>query len=399
MGWLSAAATIGGALLNRSAAKKGANAQMQAAQTQADIAKANAARAAEAAKFRAVGFTSPYATPAFTVDDDGQLTEVSTALSPELQSRFDRLQQASEGAFGTALEQAGQTRRQELADTLFGLGQQQLGAVQLDPTAAAAERTARMQELLAPQRAAQQEQLFSDLANKGLTGLSVDQGMGASNPYMAALAQQQAQQDRQIAARSLDLADQQIGTQLQRASGLFGSAAKQEALQASAAQQALTPYETLFGAGQGLYNLGQTEQARAMELANQERDRQLAAAGVQANFATQAGNALSQGMLGAAQTRMAGTQGFANILSGLGDGTSGNPDPFRGYGNAANLYNAEGAGIGPATGLRGMLTGPDAFGMSAGLDALTGFRYGTNPFSQQSRLLASQDADNLPYVN
>ena len=387
MSW-TAIASIGGALLNRNAAKKAANAQMQAAQTQADIARENAARAKEAAKFRAIGFTSPYATPEFTVDDEGQLTDVSTALSPELQSRFDRLQQASEGAFGTALEQAGQTRRQELADTLFGLGQQQLGAVNLDPMAAAAERTARMQELLAPQRAAQQEQLFSDLANKGLTGLSVDQGMGASNPYMAALAQRQAQQDREIAARSLDLADQQIGTQLQRASGLFGSAAKQEALQSGAAQQALAPYETLFGAGQNIYNLGQTEQARAMELANQERDRQIAAATGQAGYMTAAGQAQAQGMLGAAQTRMAGTQG---LVSGLTDLVN-NPDPFRGYGNAANLYNAEGAGIGPATGIRGLLTGPDAFGASASLDALTGFRYGTNPFSEQSRMLAEFDS-------
>lgn len=385
-----AIASIAGGLMQRSAAKKAANAQMRAAQTQADIAKANAARAEEAAKFRAIGFTSPYAAPAFTVDDDGQLVDVSTALSPELQSRFERLQQASEGAFGTALEQAGQTRRQELADTLFGLGQQQLGAVQLDPTVAAAERTARMQELLAPQRAAQQEQLFSDLANKGLTGLSVDQGLGASNPYMAALAQQQADVDRRIAAESLELADQQIGTQLQRASGLFGSAAKQEALQSGAAQQALAPYETLFGAGQNIYNLGQTEQARAMELANQERDRALAAAGVQAGFATQAGQAQSQGMLNAAQTRMAGTQGLVSGLSGLS-----NPDPFRGYGNTANLYNAEGASIGPFTGVRGLLTGPDAFGMSAGLDALSGFRYGTNPFSEQSRMLAAQDAELL----
>ena len=110
-----AIASIAGGLMQRSAAKKAANAQMQAAQTQADIAKANAARAEEAAKFRPIGFTSPYATPAFTVDDDGQLVDVSTALSPELQSRFDRLQQASEGAFGTALEQTGTTSPQELA--------------------------------------------------------------------------------------------------------------------------------------------------------------------------------------------------------------------------------------------------------------------------------------------
>jgi hypothetical protein len=383
----SAIASIGGALLNRSAAKKAANAQLQASQTQADIQKANAARAEEAAKFRAIGFTSPYATPTFTVDDDGQLIDVRTELSPELQSRFDRLGTAAEGLFGTGLARAQDTRRQALADQYFGLGQQQLGTVSLDPTAAAAERTARMQELLAPQRAAQQEQLFSDLAAKGLTGLAVDQGMGASNPYVAALAQQQAQQDRQIAAQSLDLADQQIGTQLQRASGLFGAAATQEALQSGAAQQALAPYETLFGAGQGLYNLGQTEQARAMELANQERDRALAAAGVQAGYATAGGNSLTQGMLGAAQTRMAGTQGLTAGLSDLAN----NPDPFRGYGNAANLYNAEGAGIGPVTGMRGLFTGPDAFGASAAGDAALGFRYGTNPLSEQSRMLAAQD--------
>ena len=314
---ISTAIGIGSSLIGARNSRKAAKAQQRAADAQAQVQRENAERAREAAKFRAVGFTSPYATPEFTVNDEGQLTDVSTALSPELQSRFDRLQQASESAFGTALERAGQTRRQELADTLFGLGQQQLGAVQLDPTAAAAERTARMQELLAPQRAAQQEQLFSDLANKGLTGLSVDQGMGASNPYMAALAQQQAQQDREIAARSLDLADQQIASQLERASGLFGTAAQQEVLQAGAAEQALTPYRTLFGAGQDIYGLGREEEARAMELANAERDRAIAAASQQAPFMTQAGDIQRQAADRAAQQRLARQQGLLQGFQGL----------------------------------------------------------------------------------
>jgi hypothetical protein len=314
---ISAAVGLGSALLNKKASDKAASAQRAAADQQAQIARENAERAKEAAKFRAIGFTSPYATPTFDVNEEGQLIGVSTALSPELQSRFDALQGAAGGMFGTGLERAQDMRRQELADQYFGLGQQQLGSLQLDPMQAAAERTARMQELLAPQRAMQQEQLFSDLANKGLTGLSVDQGAGASNPYMAALAQQQAQQDRQIAAQSLDLADEQIANQLQRASGLFGTAAQQEALQAGQAAQALTPYQTLFGAGQDIYNLGQTEQDRAMELANQERRAAMNAAVGQANYMSEVGEAQRRGMLGAAQTRQAGTYGLTRGINNL----------------------------------------------------------------------------------
>jgi hypothetical protein len=277
-----------------------------------------AEKAAEAAKFRAVGFTSPYATPSFETDDEGRLTSVQTELSPELQSRFDRLGTAAEGLFGTGLERALDTRRQDLADQYFGLGQQQLGSLQLDPMQAAAERTARMQELLAPQRSMQQEQLFSDLAAKGLTGLAVDQGTGQQvNPYAAALAQTQAQQDRQIAAQSLDLADEQIANQLQRATGLFGTAAQQEALQAGQAAQALMPYETLFGAGQDIYNLGQAQTDRAMALADTERQRRMAANNVQTNFANEASRIQTDAANLEAQRRLSRQQGLLRGLQGL----------------------------------------------------------------------------------
>ena len=335
---------IGSSLLGARNAKKAASAQQAAADAQAQVQRENAERAAEAAKFRAVGFTSPYATPTFDVNEEGQLTGVSTTLSPELQSRFDALQGAAGGMFGTGLERAQDMRRQELADQYFGLGQQQLGSLQLDPMQAAAERTARMQELLAPQRSMQQEQLFSDLAAKGLTGLAVDQGMGASNPYAAALAQQQAQQDRQIAAQSLDLADEQIANQLQRATGLFGTAAQQEALQAGQAAQALMPYETLFGAGQDIYNLGQAEQARAYDISDLERQRAIAAATQQADFATTAGNIQANAANRAAQQRLARQQGLLTGLQGLD------------YSGLGGLFG--GAGTNPTTGLANYSAAP-----------------------------------------
>ena len=334
---ISTAIGIGSSLLGARNASKAAKAQQAAADAQAQVQRENAERAAEAAKFRAVGFTSPYATPTFDVNEEGQLTNISTELSPELQSRFDRLGTAAEGLFGTGLERALDTRRQDLADQYFGLGQQQLASLQLDPMQAAAERTSRMQELLAPQRAAQQEQLFSDLASKGLTGLAVDQGTGQQvNPYAAALAQTQAQQDRQIAAESLDLADEQIANQLQRATGLFGTAAQQEALQAGQAAQALTPYETLFGAGQDIYNLGQAEQARAYDISDLERQRAIAAASQQANFMTSAGDIQANAANRAAQQRFARQQGLLTGLQGLD--YSGLGGMFGGGGAAGTSY-------------------------------------------------------------
>lgn len=315
---VSAAIGVGSALLNKRSADKAADAQMAAANQQAQIARENAARAKEAAKFRAIGFTSPYATPSFDVNEEGQLTGVSTTLDPRLQGYFDQFAQAGTGALQTGLANLQDPRYQQLSDQLFGMGQQQLGQVQLDPTQAAAERTARLQALQAPQRAAAQESLFSNLAAKGLTGLAVDQGTGQQvNPFMSALAQQQAQEDARIAAESLDVARQNIGQDLQRATGLFGTAQQTEGYQAGRTAQQLQPFQTLFGQEQAIYNLGQNEQQRALELANQERQAAMAAATGQGNYMTQAGQAQAQGTLGAAQTRMAGMQGLTQGIGNL----------------------------------------------------------------------------------
>lgn len=306
----------GGAILGARSAGRAADAQVQSAQIQAQTARENAERAQEAAKFRAIGITSPYATPSFDVNEEGQLTGVSTQLDPRLQGYFDRFAQAGTGALDTAMTNLQDPRYADLANQFFGLGQQQLGAVQLDPMQAAVERTARLQELQAPQRAAQQEQLFSDLASRGLTGLAVDSGTGQQvNPYMQALAGQQAEQDRLIAAESLDRARQDIGTDLQRAVGLFGSAQDTEGYQAGRAAQQLQPFQTLFGQEQAVYGLGQAEQQRALELADLERRRAISAAVGQANFASDASTAQAAGMRNSALYNMAGTQG---LTAGLG---------------------------------------------------------------------------------
>lgn len=335
---VSAAVGLGSALLNKRASDKAADAQMAAGRMSAQAAKEAAERSKEAAKFRAIGITSPYATPSFDVNDEGQLQSVSTELDPRLQGYFDRFAQAGTGALDTAMTNLQDPRYANLSNQLFGLGQQQLGAVQLDPMQAAAERTARLQELQAPQRAAQQEQLFSDLASRGLTGLAVDTGTGQQvNPYMQALAGQQAQQDRAIAAESLDRARQDIGTDLQRATGLFGAAQDTEGYQAGRTAQQLQPFQTLFGQEQGIYGVGQAETNRALQLANQERQAALSAALGQNELLQNAANYSAQGSLNAAQTRMAGTQGLAAGLGGLnfGDGLFNNPgtNPTTGLAN------------------------------------------------------------------
>lgn len=345
----AAAGSIVGGLLGARATRNAASKQLQAAQEEIALQRELADRAADAAKFRAVGFTSPYATPSFDVDSSGNLVGVETQLSPALQGRFDALQAAAGGMFGSGLERAQDMRRQELADQYFGLGQEQLGSLQLDPMQAAAERTARMQELLAPQRAAQQEQLFGNLASKGLTGFAVDQGTGQQvNPYAAALAQTQAQQDRDIAARSLDLADEQIANQLTRSKGLFDMATQQEIRQGQQADLALAPYQSLFGAGQDIYNIGLTEQDRAMNLADTERQRRIAAATGQAQFLSNAGAAASRGASNAAMTSMAGQLGLANALGNVDFGQL----------DFGGLFNRNSAGTNPTTGLANYSAAP-----------------------------------------
>lgn len=225
--------------------------------------RAMAAAAQDAAKFRAVGVTSPYGTPTMNVNEAGELQNLGFELTPEMQERAN----------------------------LFGqLGTGALNQFQIDPMQVAADRTAQIQALQQPGRDFQQERMFSNLASKGLLGLATDQGYGnAVNPYAAAMQQEFAQRDAQTAIESMDLArDQQV--------------------------RDLNLANTLFGQQQGLFDLGQDQMFRAYDLADMERQRQINAATQQANF----GQSMSEIQANAATARAnENAQLFGNLTSGL----------------------------------------------------------------------------------
>ena len=256
----------------------------------------------EAAKFRPVGFTSPYGMMRTTVDEQGRLTDVGFDLDPRFQRR---------------------------ADIYAGLGEQMLGGIDVDPMAAAEARTARLEALAQPGRELAQERMFSSLASKGLTGLGVDTGYGgASNPYAMAMMQAQEAQRARTAAESYDVARSDISKDLLLA-------------------------QSLFGQEQDIYGLGRSEMDYGLNLADTGRMRRLEAAGRSASSARniaslqgQAGNIAagrteallsSLGQLGgrAYDAGLFGGSQFAGTGAGTSMYTGGNmPNSLMRYGSA-----------------------------------------------------------------
>ena len=218
---------IAGAAIGAYGSYRSSKAQQAGIDRQIAAERENRAAAEEAAKFRPVGFTSPYGTMRTEVDAEGRLTDVGFDLDPRFQQR---------------------------ADIYAGMGEQMLGGIDIDPIAAAEARTARLEALSQPGRELAQERMFSGLASKGLTGLGVDMGYGgAANPYAMALMQAQEAQRARTAAESYDVARSDISKDLLLA-------------------------QTLFGEEQDIYGLGRSEMDYGLALAEGERNARLTAA-------------------------------------------------------------------------------------------------------------------------
>jgi len=196
---------LGGAVSGGSKVLGGmAGAQMTREQAEALAAAQREGRGltAEAAKFRPIGFSTRFGAADYEIDPEtGALVSAGYNIDPALVAQQEQLM----GLMPGMLSQAAQAGQQygDLAQQYFGMGQEALGAVQLDPMQAAQERYARLEAIQAPGRAEAQERLLSGLAAKGLTGLATETGTGARvNPY--ALAQQEAiaRQQAQTSAES-----------------------------------------------------------------------------------------------------------------------------------------------------------------------------------------------------
>ena len=321
--------TIGGII--------GGNKAKKAAQAQAAELRAAGQQAFETSRFRPVGVTTAFGTSNYTVDPTtGALTGAGYELTPEMQAMQQGLLSQAGGA-GMGLTEQGL----QGAQSLFGLGQQYLAQ---SPEAAAQQWMQSQQALLAPGREQAQAGLTQNLFNTGRGGLAVAQGggMGAANPELQALMNAQAMQDMQLAARA-----QQAGMdQTQFGAGLFG-------LGAEAATAGYSPMQSALAGATGIENLGQKALSLGMGLGE---------------TATAANTRAAQLRLGTAAPA-AQAQYAASSWS-----------PW-----AAALGGLDKMGDQAISAMTGNL-----FGMGGSVS--TPLRYGTDYGSQQSRMLAEQDA-------
>jgi|DEB0MinimDraft_10_1074344.scaffolds.fasta_scaffold05115_4 hypothetical protein len=279
---IGTALSIGSSLLGAYGARRTAQAGTAAIDRQ--IAAEERARrdATEAAKFRAVGFTSPYGTFRTETDEAGRLTDVGFDLTPEMEARA--------GRYGA-------------------LGSEVLANLTADPMEAALRRSEAITALRDPQRAKQREQLFSQQAAKGLLGLGVDVGTGQyAQPSFAGLESIFAQEDLATAIQSEDLARKRILEDL----GLT---------------------EQFFGAEAGVYDIGRAEMEYGLSLAEQERIARLKAAGRDAESLRNIAQLSGRAGISRAEGREAlysslgqlGTQMYSSgLFGGSGGGGGGN---------------------------------------------------------------------------
>jgi hypothetical protein len=383
--------TIGGIIGGNKAAK--------AAGAQAAELRAAGNTAFESSRFRPVGVTTAFGTSNYTVDPTtGALTGAGYNLTPEMQAiQGGLLSQA--GGVGMNLTGQGLQGAQSLfnlgqqflptstgyqvdpnatayADQLRGLSQQVLPQ-NYDTTAAAQQYMQQQQALLQPSREQAQAGLTQNLFNTGRGGVAVSQGgmLGAANPEQQALLNARSMQDLQLAANAQQQAranlsqDISLGTQLgssalntaqnadtlayqrmlnniQTGSGLFGAGAQ-------AATAGYSPLQTALTGAASLDKLGQQSLGLGMDLGN---------------TASAANARASQLRLGTAAP--AAQAQFA----------SSSWSPW-----AAALGGLDKAGEQAINALAGNM-----FGMGGSVS--TPMNYGTNFGSQQSRMLAEQDA-------
>ena len=205
------------------------------------------------------------------------------------------------------------------------------------PEAAAKAQMAKLQALRQPGRELQRSQIQNSLFNSGRGGISVAQGgnLGAANPEMQAYYNSIQQQDLQDALSAQDWAKQNITF----GQGLLSSA--------------YAPFSTTLGTASTIEDLGMNPLTVGSQLGSSQ-----AAAG--ANV----GQSLLKGGMSAAQTMQA-----ANSYSPLGSAFSN---------LSQNKQLTSGLG--------------NMFGGQYPMNWGTAFNYGTTPGSQQTNMLAQQEA-------
>jgi hypothetical protein len=323
------AITAGTSLIGSSMASSAAN---RAARTSADAQLRAAQLAAEEQRFRPVGITSRFGQSNFQFGPEGRLTGAGYEASPEIQALQDRLSTLYGDSLGLA-EQAPGT-----AQGLFNLG---TGYLSESPEAARQRIFNQLQAVREPAQMREEQRLGAGVFGRGRAGLNIS-GMG--QPELFSLARAREEQRAADALAAEQQAQQQIGF----GTGLLGTAYQLPV-------QALAPFQSQFGLSQLL------EQS-----AQQPLDIGAQLGGRSATAGANVGQTLLAGGLGAAQTQLQGdVMGQSLRYNALND-LLGNQQLQRG--------------------LQG------AFGNMYMPNFSTAATYNTNPFSQQTAMLAAQDA-------
>ena len=336
------AALLGGAMSS--------SAQRRAAQTSADAQIQAAQIAADASKFRPVGMTTNFGRSNFTVDENGNLVNAGYSLDPRLQA----LQSGLMGNYGNYLAQAqgvDTSQLQQGAQGLMSLGNQYLAT---SPQQAAQQYMAEQNALLAPTNEQNLAGIRNRLFQTGRSGLATGGtsagGMQATNPELAAYYNSLAQQQNQLAAQATQAGMQRA----QFGQGLLSGGAGLQGTGYQLQSSAYGPLSTTLG----------------LSGAVEEQGMQPFTLGTNLGGRTTQANQYGAGLMNTAAQNAAALQYSANRTSPVGAALAGvgsNTQLTGGLGNwFSNLINPQ--------------------------NQQTAFMYGTTPGSQQTNMLAAQEA-------
>jgi len=284
--WMLPAAIAGANLLGSAISGRSAE---RAANTAAAAQERSAQLVAQASAFRPVGISTRFGTSQFQVETDPatglpRLVGAGYTASPEIPAYQNRLSQLAASGLGQAeAAQAAAAPLGGAAQSLFGLG---AGYLAESPEQARQRAFNMLQDVRRPEQMREESRLAATAFGRGRAGVNIG---GAGQPELFALARAREEQRARDVLAAEQTAQQQIGF----GAGLFGTGAGLLGTQYQLPTQALSPFMTAFGAQQAV------EQAalQPLEIGSNLGGRAVNTAGAQA---------LLQGGLGAAQTRLQG---------------------------------------------------------------------------------------------
>jgi hypothetical protein len=289
-------------LISSAGAKKIADQQREAAQTQANATIEAARIAAEANKFRPVGVTTRFGTSNFGYDAAGNVTTAGYTPSAEITGYQDRLRAlAGQGMTDIEAARAAYQPLTGAAKSLFSLGESYLSK---SPEAVAADYISKQQALISPSRQNQLAELQNKLFQQGRGGAATAQGgsLMATSPEYAAYYNALAQQDLVLAAQ----ADQEARNRITFGSGLFDTGANLQNRFYSGQTAAYQPFATAMDTSSALESLAERPFGLGVELGGR----------------TTAGTAAGGRFLSEGITNAAATMAPSNAFSPSGEALS-----------------------------------------------------------------------------